>query len=291
LHLGGARTALVAWLAARSGGSSFIVRIEDLDQPRVKPGAEANILSDMHWLGLDWDEGPDLGGPHAPYRQSERLALFRDTADRLVKEGKAFHCFCSRAEVARAAEAPHGPSDEGPRYPGTCRELTREQTAAREKSRHPSVRLRVDPQVVEWHDGVHGAQQEDPSQTVGDFVIARADGIPAYQLAVVVDDAAMEIAEVVRGDDLLSSTTRQILLYRALGLSLPAFAHVPLVLGGDGVRLSKRHGDIRVRSRGSSSDVVRMLASSLGLDGDKPHELLRDFALTKLPHTPTTLAL
>lgn len=294
LHLGGARTALAAWLAARAAGGRFVVRVEDLDRPRTVAGAERRILDDLAWLGLDWDEGPDAGGPYAPYRQSERQAAYDAAVAALLASGRAFRCWCSRAEVARAAAAPHGPGDDGPRYPGTCRDRRAPPPGA--ESRLPSVRLRVDPERVEFVDGVHGPVAQDVAAAVGDFVIRRADGVPAYQLAVVVDDAAMRISDVVRGDDLVSSTPRQLLLYRALGLPAPRFAHVPLVLGPDGARLSKRHGAIGVRAAGERlgpARLVGLLASTLGLcppDASlTPRQLVDGFDLGRLPRVPTTL--
>jgi glutamyl-tRNA synthetase len=279
----------VAWLHARARGGAFVMRVEDLDGPRTIAGAEARILADLRWLGLDWDEGP--------YRQSERRELYDAAVARLLAEGRAFPCFCSRAEVARAALAPHGPADDGPRYPGTCRNLDSAQIAERARTRRPSVRLRVEPELVEWVDGVHGAQHEEVSASVGDFVLRRADQIPAYQLAVVVDDAAMQVSDVVRGDDLLSSTARQLLLYRALGLAAPRFAHLPLVLGPDGARLSKRHGAIGVRAlaeRGVTAErVVGLLAATLGLCNagttTTAAQLVSGFALARLPRQATTL--
>jgi glutamyl-tRNA synthetase len=293
LHLGGARTALAAWLAARAAGGAYVMRVEDLDGPRVVPGAEERILEDLAWLGIDWDEGPDVGGPHAPYRQSLRLARYDAAVERLLAAGRAFRCWCSRAEVARAAAAPHGPADDGPRYPGTCRA----RTTPPPRDRRPSVRLYVEPEEVGFVDGVHGARAEDVAAAIGDFVIRRADGIAAYQLAVVVDDAAMGISDVVRGDDLLGSTARQLLLYRALELEPPRFAHVPLVLGPDGARLSKRHGAVGVRvlrERGwPPARVVGLLAATLGLvpDGSAcmPRELVADFSLARITRAPTTL--
>jgi glutamyl-tRNA synthetase len=297
LHLGGARTALCAWLHARAGGGTLILRVEDLDRPRTQPGAESRILADLLWLGLDWDEGPDVAGLFAPYRQSERLARYDAAIEQLLAAGSAFLCFCSRAEVARAALAPHGPADDGPRYPGTCRDLNSAQIAERARTRRPSVRLRVPREEVHWTDGVHGPKAEDVSTTVGDFVLRRADQIPAYQLAVVVDDAAMQVSDVVRGDDLLGSTARQLLLYRALGLSAPRFAHVPLVLGPDGARLSKRHGAVGVRALGerglSATRVLGLLACSLELcppdSTPTARELIAEFSLARLPRHPTTL--
>ena len=291
LHLGGARTALAAWLWARRAGGAFVLRVEDLDRPRVIAGAESRILDDLGWLGLDCDEGPRQGGPYTPYRQSERQVLYDATVAQLLASGRAFHCWCSRAEVARAATAPHGPGDDGPRYPGTCRERT-----AGPPGRTPSVRLRVEPEVVSFVDAVHGAQADDVAATIGDFVIRRADGVTAYQLAVVVDDAAMAITDVLRGDDLLGSTGRQLLLYRALGLVAPRFAHVPLVLGADGARLAKRHGAATLADRDEPvSATLALLAHSLGLARGRDrvraaHELLGEFDPARLPSEPAVLA-
>src|SRR5512142_14390 len=265
LHLGNARTALLSWLAARAAGGAYLMRVEDLDTPRVRPGAEERILAGLRWLGLDWDEGPDVGGPFAPYRQSERAALYAGALARLRAAGAAYPCFCSRAEVAAAALAPHGPGDEGPRYPGTCRELPPAEVERRSRTRLPAWRFRVPAGSVSFRDGVQGDQARDVAAETGDFVVARADGIPAYQLAVVVDDAAMGVTEVVRGDDLLSSTARQLLLYGALGLPAPRFAHVPLVNGGDGSRLAKRHGApslADLRDRGADPRAVAGLLAA-----------------------------
>jgi glutamyl-tRNA synthetase len=281
----------------RRDTGAFVMRVEDLDGPRTVKGAEARILEDLRWLGLDWDEGPEVGGPFAPYRQSERQERYAAAVARLIADGRAFECFCSRADVQQASQAPHGPGDEGPRYPGTCRELSSEQRDERRRTRRPSIRLRVDPEELVWTDGFHGVRADDVSRTVGDFVLRRADGIFAYQLAVVVDDAQMEVSDVLRGDDLLSSTARQLYLYRALDLAPPRFSHVPLVLGPDGARLSKRHGAVGVRvlrERGvSAGRAVALLASTLGLcaaaDEVHPSELVPRFELSKLPRTPTTL--
>ncbi|HTP28691.1 MAG TPA: tRNA glutamyl-Q(34) synthetase GluQRS [Anaeromyxobacteraceae bacterium] len=297
LHLGNARTALLAWLAARSGESSFVLRIEDLDGPRVKPGLEKSIVEDLRWIGLDWDEGPDVGGASGPYRQSERLARYRGALAQLRAAGRVFPCFCSRAEIAAASQAPGGASDEGPRYPGTCRNLSSREIEAQRARRLPSWRFRVPQGLVSFPDGMHDLCSFDVAGEIGDFVVARADGIPAYQLAVVVDDAAMGVEEVVRGDDLLSSTARQLLLYRALGLRAPRFSHVPLVLGEDGGRLAKRHG---ARSVGELREVgadplavTGLLAALSGLapagGRARPRELVSGFALSRLLKGPVML--
>jgi glutamyl-tRNA synthetase len=290
LHLGNVRTALLSWLAARAAGGSYLLRIEDLDAPRVRPGAEGRILTGLRWLGLDWEEGPDVGGAFAPYRQSERMALYAEALERLKRAGAIYPCFCSRAEVAAVALAPHGPGDDGPRYPGTCRGVGPAEVERRSRSRPPAWRFRVPVGPVEFRDGVHGAQVRDVAAEIGDFVVARADGIPAYQLAVVVDDAVMGVTDVVRGDDLLGSTARQLLLYRALGLGAPRFAHVPLVNGEDGVRLAKRHGapsldDLRERGADPRA-VVGLLAALSGLApaGARvaARELVAGFSLARL---------
>ncbi len=296
LHLGNARTALLAWLDARSRGGSLAMRIEDLDGPRVRSGLEARILDELGWLGLDWDEGPDVGGAHGPYRQSERGGRYAAALDRLRGEGLAYPCFCSRAEIAKASQAPHA-SDEGPRYPGTCRGLSPDEQAVRAARRPPAWRFRVPDGPVPFLDRVHGECAFDVAATVGDFVVARADGVPAYQLAVVVDDAAMEVTDVLRGDDLLPSTSRQLLLYRALGLSGPRFAHVPLVVGADGERLAKRHGALSVgelRGRGIGAPaVVGLLAAASGLapPGARvmPADLVAGFRLDQVPREPARI--
>jgi glutamyl-tRNA synthetase len=297
LHLGNARTALLSWLDARARGGSYVMRVEDLDGPRIRRGLEARILAELRWLGLDWDEGPDVGGPAGPYRQSERAGRYAEALTRLVEAGAAYPCFCSRAEIALASQAPHGPSDEGPRYPGTCRALGPGEAAARAARRRPAHRLRVPEGEVGFEDAVHGPRRHDVAATVGDFVVMRADGVAAYQLAVTLDDAAMEITDVVRGDDLLPSTARQLLVYRALGLAAPRFGHVPLLLGEDTQRLAKRHG---ARSLGELREggadpraVVGLLAASAGLvePGARvwPSELVAGFRLSALSPEPAVL--
>jgi glutamyl-tRNA synthetase len=287
MHLGNARTALLAWLAARSAGGGVVLRIEDLDQARVVPGAEARLLDELRFLGLDWDEGPDVGGRHAPYRQTERRARYDDAVDRLLVSGQAYLCACSRADIARAASAPHG--EEGPRYPGTCAGLpaTEVQARATAAGRQPSVRFRGAGARLPFTDLVHGPCEPLGPDGIDDFVIRRADGTAAYHLAVVVDDAAMAITDVVRGDDLLSSTPRQLALYRALGAPPPRHAHVPLVLAPGGERLAKRTRPISIgdlRQRGvAARHIVGALAASAGLLAPGrdafPSELLAGFQL------------
>lgn len=245
------------------------MRVEDLDRPRVRQGATQRMLDDLRWLGIDWDEGPDVGGPYAPYMQSERQELYIASLQRLQEAGLLYPCYCSRAEIARAASAPH--EDEGPRYAGTCRYLSEKQRREFEGAgRRPSLRFRVDDErVVVFRDLLEGRQQQHVQRVVGDFIVRRADGIFAYQFAVVVDDGLMQITQVVRGEDLLASTARQILLYEALGFPVPTFAHVPLVVDGEGKRLSKRlqsEGLEPLRAAGATpARVVGQLAASCGL--------------------------
>jgi len=275
LHVGNARTALLAWLSCRARGGTFVLRSEDLDGARVLPDGEAALMEDLSWLGLDWDEGPERfgggGGPLGPYRQSQRRASYDAAIDRLLHAGKAYPCACSRAEVARAASAPHGPEDEGPRYSGTCRRLAPDEVAARARAagRSPAIRFAGEGERIAFVDEVHGVVAPLGTPGVDDFVLRRADGVAAYQLAVVVDDAAMLIDEVVRGDDLLASTPRQIALYRALALPLPTFAHVPLLLDASGERLAKRTRPpslASLRQEGTPpAVVVGRLAASAGL--------------------------
>jgi glutamyl-tRNA synthetase len=269
LHLGNLRTALLAWLFARCTDGQFVLRIEDLDRPRLRPGASERMLFDLRWLGLDWDEGPDIGGPYNPYIQSERQEIYTTYLQLLLDKGLIYPCYCSRAEIARAASAPHG--NEGPRYPGTCRYLTQQQRRQHEAhNRHPSMRFRVDDdRTVSFTDLLIGPVEQQVQQTVGDFIICRSDGIFAYQFAVVVDDALMQINQVVRGVDLLQSTARQILLFEALGFQAPTFAHVPLLLDEHGKRFSKRTqsaGLEPLRAEGVTPEqVVGQIAAECGL--------------------------
>ncbi len=284
LHLGNARTFLLAWLSIRSRGGTLLLRIEDIDGPRVKTGAMEQTLDDLRWLGLDWDGQPVL--------QSERLEHYAEAAQRLVAHGLAYPCVCTRREVEEAASAPHESNDDGPVYPGTCRGRFANLAEARAATgREPALRFAVDVDSVPFVDGFAGAQ---PGRIAGDFVICKRDGGPAYQLAVVVDDAAQGVTEVLRADDLLPSTPRQLLLYRTLGLTPPAFVHVPLVVGGDGLRLAKRHGDTslrHLREQGVPAEaVVGFLALLCGFreagQRCRPSDLLRDFVWDRLPRGP-----
>jgi glutamyl-tRNA synthetase len=298
MHLGNARTALLAWLAARRAGGAMVLRIEDLDRPRVVSGAEERLMGELAWLGLDWDEGPDRGGPFAPYRQSERTARYDDAVAALLAAGRAFPCACSRADVARAASAPHemgGALDTLP-YPGTCRDLAREEVERRAAAfgRAPVIRFRATGAQFPFRDGVHGEVRE---AAVDDFVLRRADGIAAYQLAVVVDDAAMQVTDVVRGDDLLHSTARQLALYQAVARPPPRFAHVPLLLANGGERLAKRTRPVSIadlRAAGVPAEtIVGALAASAHLcppgTAARPAELVQHFDLSRLHREPAVI--
>jgi glutamyl-tRNA synthetase len=273
LHLGNLRTALLAWLFARSSGRNFTLRMEDLDRPRVRPDATSRMLADLRWLGLDWDEGPDLGGPLGPYFQGQREALYAAAFARLRAFGLVYPCYCARSELARIASAPQqeGQGKSPPHYPGTCRDLTSTQQAEREAAgRRPSWRFRVPEGEITFTDVLHGEVVENVAATVGDFIVQRSDGVFAYQLAVVVDDALMGVDQVVRGEDLLGSTARQLALYNALGYPHPTeYAHVPLALDATGARLAKRDataGLDALRSAGrTAEELVGALAASCGL--------------------------
>lgn len=271
LHLGNARTALVAWLRARSAGDSFLLRIEDLDGPRTVPEAVTGNVAELRWLGLDWDEGPDIGGPSAPYVQSQRSGRYQRALDYFTHQDLTFECWLSRKDLRELASAPHG---DLPAYGEVERRLNQEIRAAKQAAgKEPSIRLKgpetAGSKVLEFTDILAGRRQFDVAAAIGDIVLKRADGLWAYQLAVVIDDIAMGIREVVRGNDLLASTGAQLLLYRALEAPPPAFLHVPLLLDATGERLAKRRGSLTLaelaRSGVRPERVVGLLGYSLGL--------------------------
>jgi len=294
LHVGNARTALFNWLLARGHGGTLVLRIEDTDAERSTRESEQGILEDLRWLGLDWDEGPDAGGAHGPYRQSERLDLYRSYATELIENGHAYHCFCSAEELdadRRAALEAGRP----PQYSGRCRDLAPEAVAGRLAAGHPAVvRFRV-PQgrTVAFKDLVRGTVQFETG-VIGDPVLVRSDGHPAYNFAVVIDDALMAITHVVRGEDHISNTPRQVLLYEALRFEPPVFAHLALVLGPDHTPLSKRHGATSVAEFRNRGYLPEALVNYLALLGWSPGggdellpapELARRFSLEHVGHS------
>ncbi len=244
LHLGHARTFWTAQERARAHHGALILRNEDIDRSRCKPQFVSAMLEDLRWFGFDWQEGPDIGGPFAPYNQSERYPLYRDAPAKLENAGYIYPCVCSRKDLQSAARAPHADDDEEPIYPGTCRELRKSEIG----NRKFCWRFRVpDGETISFHDAHFGPQQFTAGRDFGDFVVWRNDDVPAYQLACVADDIAMRITEVVRGTDLLVSTARQLLLYRALAATPPQFYHCSLMTDDTGVRLSKRHDALSLR--------------------------------------------
>ncbi|BFH63731.1 tRNA glutamyl-Q(34) synthetase GluQRS [Paenibacillus azoreducens] len=293
LHIGNAWAALLSWLQVRSSSGIFVLRMEDIDTQRSRPHLARQILDDLYWLGLDWDEGPDVGGPFGPYTQSECLEYYMEALNQLGGMGCLYPCFCSRADLMAAARAPHGLSSEGPAYPGTCRNLTAEEAARKSLDKQPSLRFKVPHEIISFQDGVAGLQVFDAAAG-GDFIVRRADGMISYQLAVVVDDHRMQITDILRGADLLDSVPRQLMLYKALGMEAPSFAHVPLFMGPDGKRLAKRHGGTSlaaIRETGTAPErLLGWLMWVAGLIG-KPEPLsaydcIPLFQMDKLPAMP-----
>ncbi len=301
LHVGNARTALFNWLLAHGHDGTFILRIEDTDTARSTRESESSILEDLRWLGLDWDEGADLGGPHGPYRQSERLHLYASYGNELTGGDHAYYCFCppAKLESDRKEDLARG---RPPKYRGTCRRIPTEDARARVgRGERPVIRFRV-PEATEitFSDLVRGDVTFN-TDVIGDFVVVRSDGRPAYNFAVVVDDALMEITHVIRGEDHISNTPRQWLLYRALGFPLPQFAHLALVMGPDHTPLSKRHGATSIaefRLRGYLPEALvnylALIGWSPGGAGDTPGandellpvaELARRFAIEDVGHS------
>lgn len=299
LHVGNARTFLIAWLSIRSRNGSLVLRMEDLDHPKVKQQAASQALDDLRWLGMDWDEGPDIGGPCAPYVQTARMEGYADALAQLQTAGLVYPCVCSRKDVEAGQSAPHAGED-GLAYDGTCRGRFATYAAAAATlapGRLPAWRFHASALDSCFEDGFSGVQREKVAAAVGDFVIARHPQGAGYMLAVVVDDAAMGVTEVLRGDDLLPATHRQLLLYRALGLRPPRFIHVPLVVAPDGRRLAKRHGDTRIatlRKQGlRPSQIAGLLAEWCGwaAPGEElmPVDLLPRFRLDTIPRMPAVL--
>ncbi|HEV7299746.1 MAG TPA: tRNA glutamyl-Q(34) synthetase GluQRS [Tepidisphaeraceae bacterium] len=276
LHLGNARTFLVNWLLARQQDWRIVLRIEDLDGPRLKVGADRQLIDDLQWLGIDWDDGPTY--------QSTRLASYQAAAERLMAQRDAYACICTRKEIETAASAPHA-EDGATVYPGTCRGRFTDLATARAATTHgvAAVRFAVPAAPIAFDDAFAGPQRwANVAQQLGDFVILKGDGLAAYQLAVVIDDAEAGVTEVVRGDDLIDSSPRQILLYRALGLAerIPRYTHLPLIVGPDSRRLAKRHGDTRLATYRaidpSPQRALRLLARWCGIDDTSDVRTARD---------------
>ena len=289
IHLGNILCALLVWLSARQKGGKVVLRIEDLDTARCPRRYARQMEDDLRWLGLTWDEGPGVGGPDEPYYQSERTALYQAALEKLEQKGLVYPCFCTRAEL-RAASAPHR-EDGQVVYAGTCRNLTAAEAAEKAKHRPPALRLRVPEESWGFTDGHMGVYEENLARDCGDFLLRRSDGMFAYQLAVVVDDASMGVTEVVRGADLLDSTPRQLYLYSLLGLKAPVFYHFPLLLTADGRRLSKRDADAGLDVLRGSSPAPEILGKLAFLAGFNPSaapktakELLADFDWEKVPN-------
>jgi glutamyl-tRNA synthetase len=268
--VGGARTALFNWLYARRHGGTFVLRIEDTDVERSSEEMTAGIFEGLRWLGIAWDEGPEVEGPHGPYRQSHRLQRYRDMADRLVRLGHAYYCYCRPEDLKAAREAAEA-RGEGWQYPRTCRALSSEQQAALEAAGTPrAIRFSVpDGGTTRFTDIVKGEISVDHDH-IEDFVVLRSDGHPTYHLSVVTDDVDMRITHVIRGDDHISNTPKQVLLYEAIGATLPAFAHVPLILGPDRKRLSKRHGATSVTEYQRRGILPEAMFNFLALLGWSP---------------------
>lgn len=293
VHLGNARTALVTWLSVRRQNGALVWRLEDLDPPREMEGAADAAMRDLRWLGLDWDEGPDVGGPFGPYLQSQRYEMYEHALRRLAAANRLFPCSLSRRDINEIASAPHG-AIATPAYPQELRPTSLAadwfEQFAHEENPEAALRFIVDDQPVEFDDSVFGRIRDDVASTVGDFVLKRKDGLFAYQLAVVVDDLAMDVTEVVRGVDLLDSSGRQIQLIEALGGRRPTYAHIPLVLNHRGDKLSKRDGGLTLASLREAGvapeQIVGYLAWTLGLiphlDAVSPAELIPSFDWSRI---------
>lgn len=295
LHVGNARTALFNWLYARQQGGAMILRMEDTDLERSEARHEQQIFDDLKWLGIDWDEGPDVGGPYASYRQSERLELYREQAERLLRYGKAYLCFCTAEELERErqrAVAEHRPQI----YSGKCRQLDAVEAAKRRNAgQAAAIRLKIPEHAIRFRDLVHG-EVEFQHEAVSDPIIVRSTGIPVYNYVVVVDDVLMKITHVIRGDDHLSNTPKQVALYEALGEAPPEFAHLSTILGSDRERLSKRHGATSIANFREMGVLPEALVNYLALLGWAPHggdreifsrgELLKEFDLRRVTPSP-----
>ncbi len=264
LHIGNARTAILNWLFAKHSGGTFILRVEDTDMERSTKASEASILQDLRWLGLHWDEGPDVGGKFGPYRQSERLAIYHQHAAQLIAKSHAYHCYCTPAELETRRESAMK-AGQPPRYDGRCKHLSPNERMAKEKAgAKPVVRFIMPERDITFSDLAKGAITFPPD-AIGDFVILRSDGVPTYNYAAVVDDHLMQITHIIRGDDHVGNTPKQIMLYEAFGWALPEFCHIPMILGPDRERLSKRHGATSVDDYAAKGYLPDALVNFLSL--------------------------
>lgn len=295
LHIGNAHTALFNWLFARHEGGKVILRIEDTDLERSKPEYEQGIIDELKWLGLEWDEGVAVGGDYGPYRQSERLDLYREYADKLYEAGFTYKCYCTPEELAEEREAAEK-RGEAPRYSGRCRNLTEaERERLEAEGRVPVYRFRVPKgRVITFDDMVRGRIEVD-SDSIGDFVVVRSNGMPTYNFSVVVDDITMKITHVIRADEHISNTPRQILLYEALGAEIPTFAHVAMLLGPDRTKLSKRHGAASITDYREMGYLPEAIVNYLAILGWAPpdeqeiltwDEMVAAFELTRVSRSP-----
>jgi glutamyl-tRNA synthetase/nondiscriminating glutamyl-tRNA synthetase len=295
LHVGNARTALFNWLFARQKGGTMVLRIEDTDIERSETRFEDQLIFDLKWIGLDWDEGPDVGGPYAPYRQSDRLDIYREHAERLLDEGKAYLCFCTEEDLQK--ERDRAQAENGPQiYSGKCRTIDLSEAKRRRATGEPAaIRLRIPEHPIRFHDIVHG-DVEFSNEVVSDPIILRSSGMPVYNYVVVIDDALMKITHVIRGDDHLSNTPKQVALYEALGWPVPEFAHLSTILGSDRERLSKRHGATSIANFRDMGVLPEALVNYLALLGWAPtggtreifslEELVKEFSLERVTPSP-----
>jgi nondiscriminating glutamyl-tRNA synthetase len=295
IHIGNVRTALFNWLFARQQGGIFILRIEDTDVERSEARYETQLMEDLKWLGMDWDEGPDVGGPYPPYRQSDKMDVYRGYAERLIKEGKAYYCFCSAEELEREREEALREQRQ-PIYSGKCRNLDPAEVERRRAAGEPAaIRLRIPEHPIRFHDIVRG-DVEFSNEVVSDPIIVRSSGMPIYNYVVVIDDADMKITQVIRGDDHISNTPKQVAVYEALGLPVPEFAHLSTILGPDRERLSKRHGATSVANFREMGILPEALMNYLALLGWAPSggdreifskdELIKEFSLQRVNAAP-----
>lgn len=290
-HIGGARSALFNWLVARHADGTFLVRIEDTDLKRSTKESEENIKDSLKWLGMNWDEGIDVGGPHGPYRQTERLDLYKKEVQRLLDEGKAYYCYCSAEELEKSRKAQLD-AGKTPIYDEHCRHLTEEEKARHEaEGRKPVVRLKVRKDGVFAFDDMVRGHVEFQAAGVGDFIIMKSDGIPVYNFAVVIDDAFMEVTHVIRAEEHLSNTPRQLAIYEALGYKPPKFGHISLILGEDHKKMSKRHGATSVTEYRNMGYLPEAVVNYLALLGWTPkgeqeifteEELIKQFSMKRV---------